>query len=257
MMNTRLGFFLIFLLVGCSSKDDATPNLKGEYHLNILYGKIENYTGNDGQWLNVYQAESKIPTPIYIWAHGNGHTYMDAHEKYQPFITTLLENGISVISWESIKQMDESNYMKILDDADLMFQWVKDNAQTYNFDITNIIVGGHSRGTIASWRLAHSGYAGIKGIYHGDAAGNLDDVNVVLGNLITVNSPPIRMSYTRNKNNNDGQHDPNEGQKIINIYRDLDFSEDDSKLLVNQGFPSMTELGFYKDLLPFCLYVVE
>ena len=62
MMNTRLGFFLIFLLVGCSSKDDATPNLKGEYHLNILYGKIENYTGNDGQWLNVYQAESKIPT---------------------------------------------------------------------------------------------------------------------------------------------------------------------------------------------------
>lgn len=257
MKNALLLFFLIIFLGGCSSKDDVSPNLEEEYHLNILYGTIENYTGNDGQWLNVYQAESNGPTPVYIWAHGNGHTYMDAHEKYEPFIVTLLENGISVISWESIKQMDESNYMEILDDADLMFQWVKDNAQTYNLDMTNIIMGGHSRGTIASWRLAQSGNNGIKGIYLGDAAGNLDDVNAALGNLITTNSPPIRMSYTQNKNNNDGQHDPNEGQKIIDIYRNLGFSEEDSRLLENQGYPSMTELGFYTDLLPFCLYLLE
>lgn len=255
MKNILLLLFSIIFLVHCSDND--SPNLEEEYHLNILYGTIENYTGNDGQWLNVYQAESNVPTPVYIWAHGNGHTYMDAHEKYEPFVTTLLENGISVISWESIKQMDESNYMEILDDADLMFQWVKDNALTYNLDMTNIIIGGHSRGTIASWRLAQSGDNGIKGIYYGDAAGNLDDVNAALGNLITVNSPNIRMSYSKNKNNNDGQHDPNEGQKIIDIYRNLGFSEEDSQLLVSQGYPSMTELGFYTDLLPFCLYVLE
>jgi hypothetical protein len=257
MKNILLLLFSIIFLGGCSSENDVSPNLEEKYHLRVLYGTIENYTGNDGQWLNVYQAASNIPTPVYIWAHGNGHTYMDAHEKYEPFITTLLDNGISVISWESIKQMDESNYMEILDDADLMFQWVKDNAQTYNFDLTSIIIGGHSRGTIASWRLAHSGDTGIRGIYQGDVAGNLDDVNTVLGNLITVNSPPIRMSYTQNKNNNDGQHDPNEGQKIIDIYRGFGFSEEDSKLLVNQGYPSMTELGFYNNLLPFCLYVLE
>jgi acetyl esterase/lipase len=257
MKNAMLLFFFLITLGACSNKEVVSPNHEGGYHLNILYGTIENYTGNDGQWLNVYQAESNLPTPVYIWAHGNGHTYMDAHEKYEPFITSLLENGISVISWESIKQMDESNFMEILDDADLMFQWVKDNAPTYNLDITNIIIGGHSRGTIASWRLAHSGDAGIKGIYQGDVAGNLDDVNDALGNIITVNSPPIRMSFTQNKINNDGQHDPNEGQKIIDIYRNLGFVEEDSKLLVNQGFPSMTELGFYTNLLPFCLYVLE
>ncbi len=153
--------------------------------------------------------------------------------------------------------MDESNFMDIIDDADLMFQWVKNNAQTYNLDMTNIIIGGHSRGTIASWRLAQSGDIGIKGIYHGDAAGNLDDVNDTLGNLITPNSPPIRMSYNQNKITNDGQHDPNEGQKIIDIYRYLGFSEEESKLILNQGYPSMTALGFYENLLSFCLYVID
>jgi acetyl esterase/lipase len=257
MKISRLLFLFVLFFGGCSNNDDVSPNLEGEYHLNILYGMIENYTGNDGQWLNVYQAASEKPTPVYIWAHGNGHTYMDAHEKYEPFITSLIENEISVISWESIKQMNESNFMDILDDADLMLQWVKENYQTYNIDISKIIIGGHSRGTIASWRLAHNGDTGIKGIYQVDVAGNLDDVNDALGNIIKVHSPPIRMSYTQNKNYNDGQHDPNEGQKIIDIYRNLGFSEEDSKLLVNQGFPSSTELGFYKNLLPFCLYVLE
>ncbi len=257
MKNFKLLFLLIIFFGGCSNKDDVSPNLEEEYHLKILYGTIENYTGNDGQWLNIYQAASDKPTPVYIWAHGNGHTYMDAHEKYEPFITTLLENGISVISWESIKQMGESNILDILDDADLMFQWVQDNAQTYNLDMSKVIIGGHSRGTIASWRLAHSEDSGIKGIYHGDAAGNLDDVNDFAGNLVTINSPPIRMSYTQNKITNDGQHDPNEGQKIIDIYRNKGFSVEDSKLLENQGYPSMQELGFYSDLLPFCLYVLD
>ena len=247
---------VIALLSGCA-KDDVSQSHEQGYHLNIPYGPIANYTGRDGQWLNIYQAPSNGPTPVYIWAHGNGHTYMDAHEMYEPFITTLLENGISVISWESIKQMDETNVMRILDDADLMFQWVVANAQTYNLDMNNVIIGGHSRGTIASWRLAHSGDAGIKGIYHGDAAGNLDDANDALGNIITINSPPIIMSYTRNKVTNDGLHDPNEGQKIIDIYSSLGFSEADAQLRLDQGYPSMTQLGFYADLLAFSQSVVD
>lgn len=245
----------ILSINACKKEEPIIQN--EEYHLNILYGNTQNYTGNDGQWLNVYQAESVEPAPVYIWAHGNGHTYRDAHEKYEPFVSNLLENGISVISWESIKQMDSTNYASIQDDADLMFQWVKNNAQTYNLDMTKVIIGGHSRGTIASWKLAHSGDAGIKGIYHGDAAGNLDDVNDALGNLITVNSPPIRMAYTQNETINDGTHDPNEGQKIIDIYTNLGFTEQDRTLLLDQGYPSMSELGFYSDLLTFCQYVLN
>lgn len=247
---------ILSFLFGCSMNDDRTYTDE-RYHLNILYGSIENYTGNDGQWLNIYKAVSNEPTPVFIWAHGNGHTYRDAHEKYEAFVTTLLDNSISVISWESIKQMDLTNYNTIQDDAELMFQWVRANAQTYNLDMTKIIIGGHSRGTIASWKLAQSGDDGIKGIYLGDAAGNLDDVNDALGNLITINSPPIRMAYTQNKTNNDGQHDPNEGQKIIDLYLYLGFSTEDRKLLLDQGYPSMTELGFYDNLLSFCLYVLN
>lgn len=260
MKNLFIFGLILLTLVGCKKEEpipQEEPVSENGYHLNILYGTTQNYTGNDGQWLNVYQAQSSQPTPVFIWAHGNGHTYMDAHEMYEPFITSLLSNDISVISWESIKQMDEFNYLDIMDDADLMFEWVKDNAANYNFDTTKIIIGGHSRGTIASWRLAQSGYSGILGIYHGDAAGNLDDVNAVLGDLVTAQSPPIRMSYTQNFVTNDGQHDPNEGQIIIDLYSGLGFSTEDAKLLINQGYPSMTNLGFYGDLLPFCLYVIN
>lgn len=256
-ITTFIFFFLVVLTLGCSSSTDTQVINDKTYHLDIAYGTTTNYTGNDGQWLNVYQAISVSPTPVYIWAHGNGHTYRDAHEKYESFITILIENGISVISWESYKQMDESNYLKIMNDADLMFQWVQKNAQIYNLDLSKIVIGGHSRGTIASWKLAHSGYAGIQGIYHGDAAGLLDDVNEALGNLITSNSPPICMSYTQNNLTNDGVHDPNEGQKIIALYRNLGVNEKDSRLLMNQGYPSMTKLGFYNNLLPFCQYVFE
>lgn len=245
----------IFALAACKKNEPAPQDER--YHLDIAYGSVENYTVNDGQWLNIYKATSNEPTPVYIWAHGNGHTYRDAHEKYEPFVLLLINNGISVISWESIKQMDETNYSDIQDDGGLMFEWVKANAGTYNLDMSKVIIGGHSRGTIASWKLAHSGDLGIKGIYHGDAAGNLDDVNDALGNLVTIDSPPIHMSYTQNKTTNDGQHDPNEGQKIIDIYESLGFSEEDSQLLVNQGYPSSTELGFYSNLLSFCLYVLD
>lgn len=256
-----LSLLAILVITSACKKETPLPQeepaSQSGYHLNIPYGNTQNYTGNDGQWLNVYQATSPQPTPVYIWAHGNGHTYMDAHQMYEAFVSDLLENGISVISWESIKQMDDLNYLNIMDDADLMFQWVKDNAQNYNLDTTKIIIGGHSRGTIASWRLAQSGDTGIIGIYQGDVAGNLDDVNDVLGNLVTAQSPPIRMSYTQSFATNDGQHDPNEGQIIIDLYSSLGFSTEDSKLLIDQGYPSMSSLGFYQDLLPFCTYVID
>ncbi len=63
----RIVKYIIILLVAslavsCSKKENTV--LDEHYHLNILYGDIENYTGNDGQWLNLYQAESNKPTPV-------------------------------------------------------------------------------------------------------------------------------------------------------------------------------------------------
>jgi acetyl esterase/lipase len=246
---------MILPVISCANGNGYPGPIPGNYHLDILYGTVQDYTGNDGQWLNVYQADATAETPLFIWAHGNGHTYRDAHLVYESFITSLLDDGITVISWESIKQMDETNYTDIMADADIMFQWLGDHSSDYNLDMSKVFIGGHSRGTIASWNLAQSGEAGILGIYYGDAAGNLDDVNA-LDDKVTVDSPPIRMSYTQNKVTNDGQHDPNEGQKIIDLYRDLGFSETDSRLLVDQGYPSMTKPGFYSDLPAFCQYVL-
>jgi hypothetical protein len=40
-------------LANCSRDDKMNLPPEG-YQLDILYGEVENYTGNDGQWLNVY-----------------------------------------------------------------------------------------------------------------------------------------------------------------------------------------------------------
>jgi hypothetical protein len=248
---TILLLLLLLVLSGCNTKEQEDFI----FHLNLAYGDITSYTTNDGQWLNIYQAISDSPTPVYIWAHGNGHTYKDAHQKYRPFIDALLEEGISVISWESYREMTEDNYLDIMADALLMFDWVQEHATEYNLDLNNIIIGGHSRGTIASWELAHSGYSGIKGIYYGDAAGNLYTVEDTY-QYISNDSPPILLSYTASKVNNDGVHDPNSGQLIIDIYIDNGFASNQARLLENQGYPSMSELGFYSKLVEFCLDVI-
>lgn len=252
-MFRKLSFIiiLVIMLTGCKT----TKHQKYIYHLDLSYGDVSNYTSNDGQWLNIYQAISDTPTPVYIWAHGNGHTYRDAHLKYRSFIDALIEDGFTVISWESYKQMDENNYEDIMADASLMFEWVKENATEYNIDLNNIIIGGHSRGTIASWGLAHSGYSGIKGIYYGDAAGNLYSIEESL-QFITIDSPPIVLSYTGSKADNDGVHDPNSGQLIIDSYSNNGFSSNKYQLFENQGYPSLSELGFYSNLVEFCNTVI-
>jgi hypothetical protein len=53
----------------CPPVDMNKQDIPLEYKLDILYGSVEDYSGNDGQWLNLYQAESATPTPVYIWAH--------------------------------------------------------------------------------------------------------------------------------------------------------------------------------------------
>ena len=108
-------------------------------------------------------------------------------------------------------------------DAELMFEWLEANAEGYNFDMNNMIIGGSSRGTIASWVYGHRPNPNVKGMYMYNALPDgiwadpswwspTDEVN--------VDSPPIFFVY-RFEPGTDDMHDPENGMMITAAYNDL------------------------------------
>lgn len=211
-MKSRRPIVLLLLLALLAvSAGAAVPT-----HNDVSYGP------ESRQFLDIYQAQATEPTPVYIWAHSNGST---ANDVPNSIVNSMLAIGVTVISWESIETLStlpetETSWA----DANLMFSWVQANASTYNLDTNNIIIGGASRGTGASWKLAHSLDPGIKGIYMKNALPDpfwafpatwdpADDVS--------VNSPPIFFAYLPYPGQPGDIHDPERGMTIENRYQSL------------------------------------
>ena len=208
--------------------------------MHVFYGDGEN------QWLNLYLAESENPTPVYLFAHANGATADDVGG----FVALLQEVGISTISWESVVLPDGSaeDLETGWNDAELMLSWVKANADTYNLDASRLIVGGRSRGSVFSWRLAHSQDPAIKGIYMFQA---LPD-GAWSGNAwtptenVSQNSPPMKLTYKEPRYTFDG-HDPDNGYRILDRYTELGIG-DRAELAEDLG----REPALYSDIATWC-----
>lgn len=233
-----------FVLFSCASGNKSLniggKNIQGAIHTNVSYGP------ESRQWLNIYQAPSNQPTPIYIWAHANNHTANDTRE----FVEYLKNEGISTISWESLPNFKSPNAAEtIWADSEVMFQWVKDNAGKYNLDAGKIIIGGHSRGTVASWRIAHSLDPAIKGIYYIDAVLNMEIS--ALHDEIKADSPPIMITYWNTPANPKKDiHDPNYGLAVEARYQELGIGD---KVKIIHSIPYET---LYSYIVNFCKSVL-
>ena len=134
MMRIILIFVFALMLTSCNSDTDELINKEsltdGLVELGVKYGL------EDRQFLDIYKAASDCPTPVYFDAHGNGgSTTMPSS-----IIEGLNNQGISVIAWESLTSVNSPSEVETgWNDAELMFQWVIDNAETYNFDTSNFI----------------------------------------------------------------------------------------------------------------------
>ncbi len=187
-------------------------------HTNVVYGMDE----PSRQWLNIRLADDQTkPSPIYLFAHANGGTAYSISEKQLNAITS---EGYSIISWESIPTINADEDPAIgFADAQVMFDWVIANAETYNLDPEHIIIGGRSRGSVISWQLAHSNHPSIKGIYMYNALPqgawqNTEIWNPV--NEITVDSPLTYLVYGPDFDDDDG-HNPSYVDPIIEQYDTL------------------------------------
>jgi hypothetical protein len=187
-------------------------------HDHILYGTDD----PERQWLNIHLANDQSkPMPIYLFAHGNGGSADNMSEKE---LHAIANEGYANVSWESIPTISGADEAAIgIADAQVMFEWVRANADTYNLDPDHIVVGGRSRGSIISWQLAHSNHPSIKGIYMYNAlpqsawqdVGTWSPVNE-----ITIDSPTTYLVYGPDFDDDDG-HNPVYVDPVIARYEEL------------------------------------
>lgn len=211
------------------------------------------------QFVDIYIAPSTCPTPVYFDAHFNGGT-----TAMPTSITdSLTNNGIAVVSWESLTTINNAADIQTgWNDAELMFNWVKTNANTYNFDTTNFIIGGSSRGTILSWKEAHKVDPDIKGLYMYNALPTgawLDSTLWYPPSDINSDSPPIFFVYGREPGCstdpiNPDIHDPNYGLIIQNQYDMLGIGYRDTLI---HSISDSVNSDRYQYLLDFVNSVIE
>lgn len=244
------------LLISCSSEDNETldtPLTEAFVEKGLKYGPEAR------QFLDIYKAESDCPTPIYFDAHPNGgNTSMPTH-----IVEGLNAQGITVIAWESLTSVNTPEEVETgWDDADLMFEWVINNVSTYNLDISNMVIGGSSRGSILSWKYGHNGDPNIKGLYMYNA---LPSNSWALPSWwyppddVTISSPEIYFVYNREPGSstdpvNPDIHDPNNGITIVNEYENLGIG-DRTTLVHSIGETDNTDR--YQFLVDFVLSVID
>jgi hypothetical protein len=214
----------LLLISLSSSAQENKPDLKLKpdfYHLSYSNKKPYNV-------LNIYiaqNAKKNVSTPLYIWAHGNGGS---ADRLNKEMWNELSSAGISIISWESVLNL-ASDADRIEGEADLekVMEFVKTNASKYNFDLNKIVIGGHSRGTIMSWKFTQQNNNLVKGIYFTGALGDpllWKESDWEPRDLINQGSPQFIFAYKSTPGDGD-VHNPKSGKLIKEKYEELGIGE--------------------------------
>lgn len=108
---------------------------------NIVYGPERNW-----QVLDVYRPTSKKGQllPIIVSVHGGGWVYGDK-ERYQFYCMNLAQRGFAVVNF-TYRLAPEFQFPAPLEDTNMVFAWVLDNAERYGFDRSHIFGVGDSAG---------------------------------------------------------------------------------------------------------------
>lgn len=129
---------------------------------------------------HVLQLKLAIPTnipekmPVHIWVHGggwSGGTAALSNAANSPHRVYLAENmGIATLSISYRCKGSSGNFGLAMEDVATAYQWAKDNAETYNFDMTKVFLSGGSAGSPLAALSAQQlegviGFIGFNGIY--------------------------------------------------------------------------------------------
>ncbi|MCM1155254.1 MAG: alpha/beta hydrolase [Roseburia sp.] len=104
--------------------------------------------GQDAKWqiLDVYRpkAEEGKKLPVIVSVHGGGWVYGDK-ERYQYYCMNLAQRGFAVVNF-TYRLAPENKFPASLEDTNLVFTWVLQNAEKYGFDTKHVFAVGDSAG---------------------------------------------------------------------------------------------------------------
>jgi acetyl esterase/lipase len=104
--------------------------------------------GDNPKWqsLDVYRPKDKEgeKLPVIVSIHGGGWVYGDK-ERYQYYCMSLAQNGFAVVNY-TYRLAPEFKFPAPIEDANLVFSWILDNADKYDMDTENIFAVGDSAG---------------------------------------------------------------------------------------------------------------
>ncbi|MBR5033136.1 MAG: alpha/beta hydrolase [Treponema sp.] len=112
---------------------------------NILYGPDKKF--QKWQYLDVYRPAGKSQKeklPVIVSVHGGAWVYGDK-DVYQWYCMRLAQRGFAVINF-SYRLAPETAFPCSVEDTELVFQWLGNNADEYGFDINNVFAVGDSAG---------------------------------------------------------------------------------------------------------------
>ena len=118
----------------------TTPDNIERYD-DIVYGEDA-----DRQILDVYrpkEATGKL-LPVIVSIHGGGWVYGDK-ERYQYYCMSLAQHGFAVVNF-TYRLAPEFKFPASIEDANLVFHWIFENANLYGFDTEHIFGVGDSAG---------------------------------------------------------------------------------------------------------------
>lgn len=103
------------------------------------------YGHNRFQVLDVYRpANVEGILPVIVSVHGGGWMY-GSKEVYQFYCMSLAQRGFAVVNF-TYRLAPEYKFPAGIEDTNMVFAWMKENAQMYGFDMNNLFAVGDSAG---------------------------------------------------------------------------------------------------------------
>lgn len=133
--------------------DYLTPTFEVKLKSDIVYASKRNETDvEEALKLDLYEpvGDDNEQRPIFMFIHGGGYTGGDKYDAAE-FSSELAKRGYVVVSVNyRLKKDPFLNFSSTLSDAyeDIsdVIEWIKDNAEIYGMDASQIVIGGDSAG---------------------------------------------------------------------------------------------------------------
>lgn len=136
-------------------------------------GTVNSGTHNLPMKLTLPQTRT-TPVPVYIWVHGggwSGGTAAESNAPWGPHANYLArEYGIATVGVAYRCLGSNGTFTQAMEDIGIAYQWVVDNADVYNFDLSRVVFAGGSAGTPLASLAAQrydgvAAFIGLNGLY--------------------------------------------------------------------------------------------